>query len=251
MSLLWGFIEVFSIAALIVGLVYRFSKKNKENPAKRKKGKYIAIASVISIYVSALISSNYSTSESQKAEINDRKVTYEQLEKEISVLKKGKESLATDISQKESDLSNLESKHKDIVAAVANKDKIEQQISDNESKLEDVKSDIDDANNELESVNSQISSAKDELSTVKGEIKTAKSAPKTLSAGKFTVGKDIPEGRYKVVPNGGSGNFFVNGGQSVNIILGHGEFGESEYVFDAYDDDEIELTTSAKFIPIE
>ncbi|MFC6714936.1 hypothetical protein [Branchiibius cervicis] len=46
-------------------------------------------------------------------------------------------------------------------------------------------------------------------------------AKATLYAGQFAVGEDIGAGRYKVTPGAGqSGNFFVDGGNYVNEILG-------------------------------
>ena len=49
----------------------------------------------------------------------------------------------------------------------------------------------------------------------------------TLSTGNYTVGKEIPAGRYVMTPEGGSGNFVVeNGGiPVVNEILGDSSMG--------------------------
>lgn len=51
-----------------------------------------------------------------------------------------------------------------------------------------------------------------------------------MPAGNFVVGTDVPAGRYKIEPNGGSGNYFVNE-YKTNIILGVGDsFQLSEYI---------------------
>lgn len=242
MDILWGLIEFISFGALIVGLVFIFSKRNKDDPATRKKGKYIAIAGVISFYLSGIIVSNISESQSQTTKINDKKVTYEQLQKKISELKNDKKNLTSDVSQQKSDLSDLKTQHKDIINAVENKNKLEQQVSDNKSKLADTK-------DKLTSLNSEISSAKDELSSLKGEIKTAETAPKTLGAGTYTVGQDVPASRYKAIPIGEGSNFFVNEGAKVNTILGSN--GEDSYVFYAEDGDVIRTEAAVKLIPVE
>jgi hypothetical protein len=51
-------------------------------------------------------------------------------------------------------------------------------------------------------------------------------SPVTLSAGTFTVGQDIGAGRYVATTTpGSSGNFIVNGNNSVNEILGQNGYG--------------------------
>ncbi|WP_235425141.1 hypothetical protein [Heyndrickxia ginsengihumi] len=147
-------------------------------------------------------------------------------------------------------MADLKAQHKSVMDAVANLDKTKKQITENKSKLADIKSNIDDANTELKSVNSKISSAKSELSSVNGQITAAKSAPKTLNAGHYIVGKDVPASRYKAVPVGDGSNFVVydSGDPVVNTILGSD--GEPSYVFEATDGEEIQTESTVKLIPI-
>jgi peptidoglycan hydrolase CwlO-like protein len=250
MGFLWGLIELISIVALIIGLFYLYSKKNKENPQKRKQGRYLSIFGLIALFLSGFIFSKISDSQSNTTKINGEKVTYNQLQKKVEALKNDKTNLESDVEEQTTKLSDLKSQHKDVMDAIANLDKTKQQVSDNQDKLAEVKSNIDDANSELKSVDSKISTAKSELSTVNGQVIAAKSAPKTLTAGRYVVGKDVPEGRYKAVPQGSGSNFFVydSGDPVVNTILGSD--GEPSYVFEATDGEEIQTESTVKLIPI-
>ena len=72
-----------------------------------------------------------------------------------------------------------------------------------------------------------------------------------IPPGMYTVGKDIPAGRYKI--HGGSSNFFVyssSGSLEVNIILG-GRYGVEEYLYTFKSGDEVEARSSFKLTPIE
>ncbi|MYL20785.1 hypothetical protein GLW04_12860 [Halobacillus litoralis] len=158
------------------------------------------------------------------------------LEKDVELLDEKKEEINEQVKALEKDLSEAE-------ALVAEKDTLQADLK----KLEESKKSKD---SELDAVEAEIDTKKEELAIVTGKIIELKEEPKTLSAGFFTVGKDIPAARYKVTPNG-NGNFFVNEGAKVNIMIGSGSFYESEYIFEALEGDEIELTTSAHFTPIQ
>mgnify|MGYP005796093057 CR=1 FL=1 len=63
---------------------------------------------------------------------------------------------------------------------------------------------------------------KQSLSTTTPTINSAeeqKGVDITLTAGKYTVGEDVKPGKYDVIAQAGSGNFFVKGSNSVNEIL--------------------------------
>jgi hypothetical protein len=73
-----------------------------------------------------------------------------------------------------------------------------------------------------------------------------------LTTGYWTVGLDIPSGRYTATPpNGESGNFFVRSGSRsvVNEILG-GSYGVPSYALTLTDGQEIEISglSSVSFI---
>lgn len=195
--------------------------------------------------------------------------TSEQAISEPAVKTEDYDELATKVEKKETELAELENEIKEnqesydeAMKIVKDKKSAEKSLDEIKSKIEEANSQVKDAeakvktkkeglNKEIKDLENDIKSKEKELASLTGQVKEKKSAPITLSAGQFTVGKDIPEGRYKAVTTGGKGNFFVNGGADVNVILGNGGFGESEYTFYANDGDEIEITTSVKFIPVE
>lgn len=77
----------------------------------------------------------------------------------------------------------------------------------------------------------------------------------TLNTGKFTVGTDIPAGRY-VITGAGSGNLFINNESSlayVNEILGGGDIGVDSVTTDIKKGDTIEVSgmNQATFTPAE
>lgn len=250
MVLFWNFLQFVSFVALIIGLFYLLSKKRRADPDKKKRGTYFTIGGLLAMIVFGMIGSNYSKSQAQTAKVNGVKVSYNQLKQKVSDLKSEKSDLASQISEKQSKLDDLKAQNKDVLSAVKNKNELNQQIKDEQDKLADIKSDISNANDELKSVNSKISSAKNELARVKGEVTAAKGAPKTLNAGHYTVGKDIPASRYKAVPVGSGSNFIVydSGDPVVNTILGSN--GQSSYVFEATEGEEIQTEATVKLIPI-
>lgn len=175
--------------------------------------------------------------------INNEKVSYKEVaakvddkKRDLKKVKKDAEKAEIEYEKIENQVSDKQEAYDQVISAIAQKDSLSKEISD--------------LKNELKTIQDSLKDKKTELSQLTGQVKEAAGKPRVLSAGKFIVGKDIPPHRYKAVPNGGFGNFFVNEGMDVNIILG-GDFGESEYVFMANEGDVIELTTSAKFIPIE
>jgi peptidoglycan hydrolase CwlO-like protein len=235
-------IGLLLIIGAIVYLVVSIVKKK----LNKKLLMYIGGAGILLFIVGASVPSG----SAQTVSIDGKKVDYEKLTTEI----KSKEK---ELASKKDDISNTQKKLDDLNKQYSDKEneiKVAMEIVDNKKKAEDelksIQSDVESKKEEEKSVESKIKSKQKELASVQGQIQEKKKAPKILPAGKFTVGKDIPEGRYKVVPNSGNGNFFVNGGADVNIMLGHGELFQSEYVFYANDGDEIELTLSAKFIPV-
>lgn len=208
---------------------------------------------LIFIIVSILLvaASHYIGNKTAVTKIDQEKLTYDEIKQEILEQEEELKGIKSDIVVAR---SNYDAVSRDLKGVSDEYEEVQSIIAEKETFLEEkkkVQGEIDELKKKDENLKKSISDKKSELSSITGKIKEAKGQPKVLSAGKFIVGKDIPAGRYKAVPNGGFGNFFVNQGADVNIILGHGDFGESEYVFEAFDGDEIELTTSAKFIPIE
>ncbi|RFU68404.1 hypothetical protein [Bacillus sp. V59.32b] len=160
------------------------------------------------------------------------------------------DQLNEDIEAKETELSEIETKVKDnqeaydaAMAIVNDKENAEKELTDLNSAVDSKKGEITDLNNDIKA-------KEKELALLTGKVQQKKEAPKSLSAGKFTVGTDIPAGRYKVTSNGGSGNFFINEGMDANVIIGGG-FGLKEYITHLNDGDAIDINFPAKFTPIE
>ncbi|MED2034377.1 hypothetical protein P4V74_24445 [Bacillus thuringiensis] len=68
----------------------------------------------------------------------------------------------------------------------------------------------------------------------------------------FTVGEYIPTGCYKIEPNKGSGNYFVNKGSKTRITLENSHYNFlSEYVVTVNEGDQIETNVSMKYLAVE
>jgi peptidoglycan hydrolase CwlO-like protein len=180
---------------------------------------------------------------SAKVDLGKEKVSYDELVKVIKDKQGEIKSVESKLSDIQKQYSDKQTEFDEAMKVVNNKKSMEDEIAKLEGTLKSKQGDI-------KSLDSKISSKEKELASITGEIQEKKDKPKVLSAGKYTVGKDIPAGRYKAVPNRGSGNFFINDGADANIMLGKGEFYEPEYIFEVVDGDEIEITMSVKFIPI-
>lgn len=108
---------------------------------------------------------------------------------------------------------------------------------------------------ELEDIKSKLQS---EISQLETKIKNLKSdvikitgKEKKYPAGYFTVGVDIPPGRYKIF--GGSSNFVVHnaGGRlRVNIILGK-SYGVKEYIYTFEEEDQVQAESTFKLVPVQ
>jgi predicted nuclease with TOPRIM domain len=170
--------------------------------------------------------------------LDGKKMDAVQLQKEIDKLKGQKKDAQKDLdAQKE--------KNKEVFALIDQKDEIKSDVEKEQSKLDDLKSNLNDTN-------SQLKSAENKLASVTGQVAKAKGAPKYLDAGKYTVGKDIPAGRYKVVATGSGSNFFVYDGEMpvVNTILGTDMGGQPSYTFECEDGNVIQTETSVKLTPV-
>ncbi|HLR69286.1 hypothetical protein [Virgibacillus alimentarius] len=177
-------------------------------------------------------------------ELEEEAMKYEDVKKRVEEKHDQLEETQKKLDNIKNELRENNQEYEETQEVIANRnsiqdevDKLAGQVTEKKGEVKELKKEIKDKNKELQSVT--------------GEIKEAKGKPITLSAGKFVVGEDLPANRYKVTPNG-NGNFFVNDGVDVNVILGNdGDFYESEYVFEAFEGDKIELTSSATFTPVE
>ena len=113
------------------------------------------------------------------------------------------------------------------------KDGLEQDLKDasstlsQASEIEAVLSEKQDAIGEKDA---QIAAKESELEKLDGEVVKAKGNPLSMPSGDYTVGTDIPAGRYRA---SGSSNFVVYsriGRLKVNTILGDSAVGDGDYV---------------------
>ncbi|MCI1859311.1 MAG: hypothetical protein LKI80_14310 [Sporolactobacillus sp.] len=134
------------------------------------------------------------------------------------------------------EISDLKDDHKDIIKAIDNKNELENQVSEKQD--------------QLKTLSSKISSSKEELSKLAGQVTAAAGVPKTLSAGKYTVGKDVKAGRYKATPIGDGSNFIVYDGDDpiVNTVLGSD--GEASYTFECDEGNIIQTESAVKLTPV-
>ncbi|KAA6473761.1 hypothetical protein [Bacillus swezeyi] len=211
--------------------------------SEKRSKKKLVIGIVAALVV---ISVSYSAgSSSASTELGTEKVKYDDMVEKISKKKKELDQLDKKVSELTNKLDENSKKYEEAKEVIANRDEAQ-------NEQEKIKNDIDKKKDELKKIKNDIEDKNDELLSVQGKVKEAKSAPKVLSAGKYTVGEDLPAGRYKAESTGGFGNFIVYnsyGELDVNTILGDG--GESQYIFNCEDGAKIELSTSVKFTPLD
>lgn len=116
--------------------------------------------------------------------------------------------------------------------------------------IKELDNQITEKQNTVSSLDTDINAKQTELNFLKAEIQTAGEAPKVLGAGEYTVGLDIPPGRYVVT---GKSNFVVHsstGSLKVNTILGGGKWGQESYTCQLNDGDILKLSSKDTFTPV-
>ncbi|MCM3717590.1 coiled-coil domain-containing protein [Fictibacillus phosphorivorans] len=184
--------------------------------------------------------------------LEDKKVTLDKISDEIKSLNKDLAAIEEDIAdaeekqnEKQSELSQMNAEYEEVTGIINQKNDVQKEYDTLLKQVEEKKE-------EIKALDQQISDKQKELDVITKGIVIKKKEPRILAAGVFIAGNDIPPGRYKVEPNRGSGNYFVNSGAKVNIILGKGDdFYLPEYVFELDEGDEIEATLSVKYTLVE
>ena len=172
----------------------------------------------------------------KKAHIDELTEHEKMLNEKIDTATSAHNELVDEVNAAYDEMSEYEEATGDLDEVVAKKTKQENKIT----KLKD-------RNDELQT---EIDSKKKELASLTGTIKQVQAKPITLPGGNFTVGKDLPEGRYKISTTASSMNYFVNDGE-VNIILGtESGFAEPTYTLDLYKGDKIEQGSSVTYTKI-
>lgn len=208
---------------------------------KKVKWIVVAVVAIIVIGLSYLIGDVSATTK-----LDGQALDWQEVDKKLSSTKLDLSDAEKELAEKKSSLEDMSDEYDEAKEVVDQRDKAK-------SELKNLKSEYDDQADELDSIKSDIDKKKSELAKLESGVVAKKKQPKTLSAGHFTVGEDIEEGRYKITSAGASGNFFVNDGEKANIILGSGGDGlsEKEYVVELSDGDSIEATMPTRYQLIE
>lgn len=214
-----------------------------------KKAFLITILSSVAVVIAIFYIAFFVGQSNATTELNGEKLKAEQLQEKLNGLN-DKISQQNDAYKTAQDQYNsFKEMHKAEFALAGKKDQLTAQVGDAQSQLDSIKSEISDNQSKLNSLKGQVAQAS-------GQLTAAKSAPKTLQAGKYTVGKDIPAGRYKVTAIGTGSNFFVYGGGDetnvlVNTILDTSAGGVSSYTFETSDGDVIQAESAVKLTPLQ
>ena len=260
------------------GIQYRLNKGGAKLNflTRNKKWLLLFVALIALLSVSAFAGQGLGKS-SATIELDGQMVTLNELNDEISDRENTLLNIDNQIDTREEELESMEIEIEDLVEEkierirevrdVKNDLNEAKEVIEQQESLEAVISDLEDTINShegrieeldleyegrIEELDLEIEEKKDELASIESGIVTKKAEPVQLPAGYFTVGADIQSGRYKIEPNGGNGNFFVNDGRKANIILGTGDsFYLSEYIMNLSDGDVIESTLPVRYTPVE
>lgn len=183
-----------------------------------KKGiKYLVV--IVALVVAFVIGNS-----TAKTEIDGAKMDLEHVNKKIELAEKDKAEVEKALKEEGSKLDEAQ-------LIIANKKDAEDEVKSLEDKIKKT-------SNEQEKVSKDIEKKKSELSLLTGQVEKAESKPINMNAGNFEVGKDIKAGRYEVHANVNSSNYFVNDGDTANVILGTDkEMSVNDYVIELKDGD--------------
>ncbi len=217
----------------------------------KKKWVYFSLIALILVAVSS-VSAHSVGFKKASVLLNDKKVTADEIDSEIKEMQNELESIEEKVeamegekSSKQADLDGLQIRYEEVTGLISQKEDVQKEV-------DALVSQIEEKNGTLKKISGEVANKQNELDKLNKGILVKKKEPRTLVAGVFQAGKDIPPGRYKVEPASGFGNYFVNGGSKVNIILGRGDdLFLPEYVFELDEGDEIEATLSVKYTLVE
>ncbi|MBQ3408946.1 MAG: hypothetical protein IJH12_07075 [Clostridia bacterium] len=190
----------------------------------------IVLSIIMNIVIVPLYISKVSTYNELTQSYDLAKNEYKNLENEYSELSDNQQTLSTNYDSLQKKYDGLENNYKEVT-----QEKYQSELTSKISELEKNKSNLE----------TQVDKLSKDVITLKG-------AEKSYPAGYLTAGTDFEVGRYKIY--GGSSNFIVHsssGSLRVNIILGHGSYDVSEYLYTFKLGDEIDARSSFKMVPIE
>ena len=167
-----------------------------------------------------------------------------------------KQELQQSLKQSE-ELNKLQSQIDDAKNELNSQKSLLEEVNQFKSQKEEKLSELSKLDNDIatksatsSSLDAEISDKTAELDGLKNLIQKTGEAPKVLGAGDYTVGTDIPAGRYIVT---GDSNFVVRssyGSLKVNTILGGGKYGEESYTCTLEIGDTLELASKDTFTPV-
>ncbi len=165
------------------------------------------------------------------------------------------QELCEKAEQKQEELTGIEKELSDSEQELRDNKEIIQKIQDHEKKISELSGTISKKQGEIatltkkvDELNSAVSQKQAELDKLNGDIVKAKGQPIKLISGTYTVGKDVPAGRYRI---SGSSNFIVNNGLKINTILGDSIVGSGDYIGYLDEGDVIDNHAPATLTPVE
>lgn len=176
-------------------------------------------------------------------------VTGQNVELNTQVIAEEKESLLslnTEYQELEAEYDNLSSKLNDAKNSIAKAKKFENQKESLSEEIEQNEQTVSELEGTISNLEAQIAEKNGTLETLNGQIIQAKGNPISLTAGEYTVGGDIPAGRYQA---SGTSNLFVynsSGKNKVNQILTKGD-----YVMTLETGDSLECRAAITLTPVE
>lgn len=217
----------------------------------KKKWLYLSLIALVLVTVSSISAHSIGLNKATVL-LKDKKVTADEIDGEIKELQNELEDIEEKVeameeeeSYKQADLDGLQIRYEEVTGMISQKEDIQKEV-------DALVNQVEEKNGALKKISGEIANKQSELDRLNKGILAKKKEPRTLVAGVFQAGKDIPPGRYKVEPVNGFGNYFVNEGSKVNIILGRGDdMFLPEYVFELDEGDEIEATLSVKYTLVE
>lgn len=215
------------------------------NVLKSKK-LWVSTAVIVGLVASYSIGAN-----GAKVAIDKEKVTYDEAKKKVEekenelIYTKSKVKEGIDAEQKK--LDDKKAEVTETLALVDNKNQLK-------SEVDNLGKDVEAKKGEIGKLDADINSKKAELEKLTTGVKAKSEEPRTLGAGEYVVGKDVPAGRYKATAIGRGSNFVVyssSGRPTVNTILGDSSVGVGDYVFSCSNGNVIKTAESVKLIPVE
>lgn len=217
----------------------------------RKEWIYIVSITLVLVLVSSYFTHAWGYNKASIL-LDDKKITADEVNEEIESLKNDLAAIEKEAAEAEEEKSNKQAELNQMNAEYQEVTSIINQKGEVQKEYDTLLQQVEDNKGEIKALTQQISDKQKELDIITKGIIIKKKEPRVLVAGVFIAGKDIPPGRYKIEPNRGSGNYFVNGGAKVNVILGKGDdFYLPEYVFELDEGDVIEATLSVKYTLVE